>query len=117
MNKGQQAEQWACDYLTQQGLTLITKNYHCRRGEIDLIMQDEHSLVFVEVRYRKSARFGHALESVNHTKQTKIIITAEHYLLNHKSSYLSYRFDVVAITPDKNSLQYLWVKDAFQLTK
>jgi len=114
---GQKAEQWACDYLEKQGLTLLTKNYHCRQGEIDLIMQDNHTLVFVEVRYRKSAKFGSALESVNHKKQKKIVFTAEHYLLHSKSGYVAYRFDVIAITPDQNKMQFIWVKDAFQVTK
>lgn len=65
---GSQAEQLALNYLQQQGLTLITQNYHSRRGEIDLIMLDENTLVFVEVRYRKSAAYGSALESVNSQK-------------------------------------------------
>lgn len=115
LNRGQQAELWASDYLQQQGLTLITKNYHCRRGEIDLIMQDGQSLVFVEVRYRKSARFGSALESVNHAKQKKLIFTAEHYLLQNKLSYSHYRFDVVAITPEQGKNNINWLKDAFQV--
>lgn len=114
---GQQAELWACQYLEQQGLALITKNYHCRRGEIDLIMRDEKALVFIEVRYRKSARFGSALESVNYKKQQKLIITAEHYILQSKQSYSQYRFDVVAITPKQDNNEVTWVKDAFQLTK
>ena len=84
---GQQAELWACQYLEQQGLALITKNYHCRRGEIDLIMRDEKALVFIEVRYRKSARFGSALESVNYKKQQKLIITAEHYILQSQTLF------------------------------
>jgi len=116
MNKrGEQAEQLACDYLQQQSLSLICKNYHCKRGEIDLIMQDSDSLVFIEVRYRKSAHFGSALESVNRQKQQKIIITAEHYLSQCSHSFLSYRFDVVAITPDNEQPTIEWIKDAFQL--
>ena len=112
---GQQAEQLACQYLQQHQLKLITQNYHCRRGEIDLIMQDENTLVFVEVRYRKTARFGSALESVDHKKQLKIITTAEHFLMQNDGSYVDYRFDVIAIQPEQGKPVITWLKDAFQL--
>jgi len=111
---GQQAEQLAKTYLLQHGLTLITQNYYCRRGEIDLIMQDGHSLIFVEVRYRKSSKFGSALESVDRRKQTKLIVTAEHYLQQNTSTFSSCRFDVIAITTENNTPSITWVKDAFQ---
>lgn len=114
---GKQAEQFACHYLQKQNLTLITQNYHCRRGEIDLIMQDQYTLVFVEVRYRKNARFGSALESVDHRKQAKIITTAEHYLLQNRQQYSDYRFDVIAVMPEQNKdvPEIKWLKNAFQL--
>ena len=115
LTTGQQAELWASEYLQQHGLVLITKNYHCRRGEIDLVMQDGQSLVFVEVRYRKSARFGSALESVDRKKQAKLIFTAEHYLVQNTQPFSAYRFDVIAITPEQNKPVITWVKDAFQL--
>jgi len=114
-NMGQQAEQWAECYLQQQGLVLITKNYSCRRGEIDLIMQDQQALVFVEVRYRNSSTFGSALESVDRKKQAKLIFTAEHYLQQQESSFTAYRFDVIAITHKNNKPSITWVKDAFQV--
>ena len=113
---GSDAEQLACEYLQQQTLHLVTKNYHSRRGEIDLIMQEQQILVFVEVRYRKSSRFGSALESVNRQKQQKIIATASHYLMQNNEHYSAYRFDVVAISPDDNNKPVItWLKDAFQL--
>ena len=113
---GSDAEQLADDYLQQHKLRLVTKNYHSRRGEIDLIMQEQQTLVFVEVRYRKNSRFGSALESVNRQKQLKIIATAEHYLMQNKADYSDYRFDVVAISPDENNKPVItWLKDAFQL--
>ena len=112
---GQQAEQWASEYLQQQGLQLVTTNYHCRRGEIDLIMHDHDTLVFVEVRYRKTSTFGSALESVDHRKQKKLIVTAEHYLQKNTASFSHYRFDVIAISPEQSHPNITWVKDAFQL--
>lgn len=114
---GKQAEELACHYLQQQNLELLNQNYHCRRGEIDLIMQEQQTLVFVEVRYRKNAIFGSALESVDHRKQQRIIITAEHYLLQNTQQYSDYRFDVIAIMPSQNkdAPEITWLKNAFQL--
>ena len=63
-DKGQQIEQQVSRYLQKQGLRLIEQNYQCRGGEIDLIMKEKNTLVFVEVRFRKNARFGSALESI-----------------------------------------------------
>jgi len=114
--QGAIAEQLACDYLLKHNLKLVAKNYHCRRGEIDLIMLDKSTLVFVEVRYRKSAKFGSALESVNTQKQQKIIYTAEHFLSNQKTTYPEYRFDVVAMMPNtQQKNEITWLKNAFQL--
>lgn len=114
-NSGEQAEQLALIHLQQQGLSLVTRNFHSRRGEIDLIMIDKDTLVFIEVRYRKSAKYGSALESVNHTKQSRIIFTAQTYLQQHPGNHLECRFDVVAISPNNNMSEVIWVKDAFQL--
>lgn len=109
---GQRAEQRALDYLGKYGLTLLAQNFHSRRGEIDLIMEDDSALVFIEVRYRKSTKYGSALESVNMQKQQRIIHTAHYYLQQHPHHYSTYRFDVVALDP--NGIN--WVKDAFQLS-
>ena len=79
-NKGQAYETKACLYLQQRGLTLLQRNYRSRHGEIDLIMQEADSLVFVEVRYRRSNRFGSGAESVSYHKQARLIATAAHYL-------------------------------------
>ena len=112
---GQKIENAVAVFLKQQGMRLITRNYHCRGGEIDLIMQDQHTLVFVEVRYRRSDRFGSALETVNYAKQQRIICTAEHFLQQHKTPYTACRFDVVGVKPVAMSYDFEWVKDAFQL--
>lgn len=110
--RGQQAEQAACAYLLQQGLTLVTRNYRCRRGEIDLVMRHEKSLVFVEVRYRKNHRFGGALESITPKKQQKIRITALHYMQKHKTDDNA-RFDVIAITGNGEQQRFEWIRNAF----
>lgn len=115
---GQQAEQEALDFLQQQGLKLVTRNYHCRQGEIDLIMQDQNTLVFIEVRYRKNSTFGSSAESVTASKQKKIIHTAEYYLLHESTTKTpACRFDVMAIYPSdqpQSSLQFDWIKHAFE---
>lgn len=110
-NKGEAAEQLACDYLQQQGLRLLEKNYRSRQGEIDLVMQQGDSLVFIEVRQRSNTRFGGAAASVTTKKQEKLRLTALHYL-QHKAPRANARFDVIAIQGDNN--QHIeWIRDAF----
>jgi putative endonuclease len=112
---GDKGEQLALNYLNKAGLKLITRNFRKRGGEIDLIMQDDATLVFIEVRLRQSNQFGSAIESVTYTKRQKIIQTAQCYLQENKPEYLAYRFDVIGITPLNNDFKINWVKDAFQL--
>lgn len=111
--QGEQSEQHACDFLIMQGLTLVKRNFRCLYGELDLIMKDGKTLVIVEVRYRKNAKFGSALESVTRSKQLKIIAATEVYLntLPSDDDLMPMRFDVVGILGD-GDLQ--WVKNAFE---
>ncbi len=111
-NLGQQGEDLALTFLKNKNLTLIQRNYRSKHGEIDLIMQDGKSLVFVEVRYRSSSQFGGALSSVDHKKQSKLIKCAQYYLLT-SSSKLACRFDVVAISPSTSQHEIQWVTNAF----
>lgn len=115
--RGQDAEQACCKYLQQQGLKLLNRNYHGRRGELDLIMQDHNTVVFVEVRFRKNDIFGSALESITRSKQNRLRITAEQYL-QQETKLKHGRFDVVAMTEkvqNNSSKQYTfeWIKNAF----
>ena len=111
--RGKQFEDLACKHLRRHGLKLITRNYRCRRGEIDLVMRDRQSLVFVEVRYRRQARYGSASESVNWHKQQRLIAAAEHYLLHEAGSQPAARFDVIAISGDGAELELEWIANAF----
>ena len=77
---GAKAEQIAFEYLQQQGLKLIERNWHCPFGEIDLIMQERNSYIFIEVKYRKTKLFGGAIYSINQAKCARIMRTAEFYL-------------------------------------
>lgn len=110
---GQVVEQLACEYLQAQGLSLIEKNYDCFLGEIDLIMHDKETLVFVEVRYRRGCGFGAPIETVTSSKQKKIIKTAYHYLSKYRHSDSPCRFDVVAVHGVLQNPQIEWVRDAF----
>ncbi len=111
--RGAAAERYANRFLERQGLRRITANYRCRRGEIDLVMHDGHTLVFVEVRYRRSNAFGGPLESVTRNKQRRIILAADHFLQTHPEwSDHPCRFDVIGIGgPAGETIE--WVKDAF----
>ncbi len=110
--QGQQAEEAACKYLLANGLELYSRNYYCRHGEIDLIMGDNNTLVFIEVRYRSSSRFGSGAETVGPRKQARIVAAATHYLqANPKQARRPARFDVIFMC-STDTIQ--WVKDAFQ---
>lgn len=108
------SEDMALRYLCQRGLKLIVRNYACRLGEIDLIMQDRQQLVFIEVRYRKNQKYGGALNSVTIRKQQRIYKTAQHYLQQHSASSKPCRFDVIALEGPPTSPAINWIKDAFQ---
>lgn len=107
---GKSAEALAENYLAGMGLVPVSRNYRCRQGEIDLIMRDGETLVFVEVRYRKSGHYGSALETVTATKQQKILIAAQLYIQEQKvDDTIPLRFDVIGITGD----DIQWIKAAF----
>lgn len=110
MKPGAQAEQLAAQFLQRQGLKLVQANYHCRFGEIDLILRDKEDLVFAEVRQRRSSDFGASAASIDARKQQKIILTAQHYLssLSHTPPC---RFDAVLLDAGGN---IEWIKSAFE---
>jgi putative endonuclease len=112
-DRGQQIEKAVGRFLQKQGLRLITRNYHSRHGEIDLIMQDNEVLVFVEVRYRADSRYGTPAETVNYHKQSRISRTAAVYLQSEKPEHSSCRFDVVAVSPSAKGLDMQWIQNAF----
>lgn len=115
MNKGKEAELRAINWLTEKKLTLLESNYSCRFGEIDIIMLEHETLVFIEVRLRASKRFGGAATSVTPTKQRKIITTANHFLMCH-TQYAKHfcRFDVIAFESSSVQCSPVWYKDAFR---
>ncbi len=118
LQQGEDAELACYHYLKKNGLKPVTKNFHCRHGEIDIIMLDNKTLVFVEVRFRKNNHFGDGLESITANKQNKLRRTAELYLQKNKQ-YKNARFDVVSmsksITPNEKTpcFTFDWVSNAF----
>lgn len=93
---GDAGEDAALAYLQQRGMVLVERNFRCPGGEIDLILRDRDTLVFVEVRSRASARFGGALASITPAKQRKLWHAAQVYLVQF-SAPPACRFDVIAI--------------------
>jgi len=107
--RGDGGEQRARAFLEGQGLSHVASNVRSKRGEIDLVMQDDKTLVFVEVRLRTSERFGGAAASIDHRKQTRLAAAAA-YFLQRQRRQAACRFDVVAIDAT-GSLN--WIRDAF----
>ena len=112
LSRGKDAENLACKYLQTHGLQLLHRNYHSKGGEIDLILQDKDSLVFVEVRYRARATHGSAAESVDWRKQSKLIKCARHFLQTHPdTASQACRFDVVSVSGPSDTID--WIQNAF----
>jgi len=108
--RGASAEAAAETFLSGHGLRLLARNYRCRFGELDLIMRDGQTLVFVEVRYRRSHSFGGALASITAAKREKLLRTARHYMAS-RNEIPDCRFDAVLLSGDTLELQ--WIKNAF----
>ncbi len=107
---GGQAEAVAAVYLQQQGMKFICSNYHCRFGEIDLVMRDNKTLVFVEVRLRSHSAFGGAAGSITGAKRQRLVHTAQHYLQQHGET--ACRFDAILMRSlDMQDIE--WIKNAF----
>ncbi|EPA9095211.1 YraN family protein [Enterobacter hormaechei] len=114
LSRKQTGDAWelkARRWLEGKGLRFVAANVRGRGGEIDLIMKDGQTIVFVEVRYRQSSRFGGAAASVTLAKQQKLLQTAHLWLGRHNGSFdtVDCRFDVVAFTG--NAID--WLKNAF----
>ena len=108
------SEDIAAEFLQRQGLELLVTNYRNRTGEIDLIMVDDQTLVFAEVKQRRDSQFGRPEESVGMAKQAKLRRTAASYLQRHdRSQSWPCRFDVVAITGSPHAPVCRWIQNAF----
>lgn len=113
MNKrteGTKKETLAVEYLQAQGVTILERNYRCKRGEIDIIGRDGEYLVFFEVKYRRTSQYGFAQEAVTLQKQKTICLVSDYYrMVKHLPALGYYRYDVIAI----NGEDLQWFKNAF----
>ena len=96
-NLGKQGEDIAADFLKTRGMNILVRNYRQKTGEIDIIARDAEWLVFVEVKTRKTIRFGQPYEAVTARKQTQISRVALDYITRNKLHDESIRFDVISI--------------------
>ncbi|WP_263142336.1 YraN family protein [Pseudomonas sp. RIT-PI-AD] len=115
-DSGQAAEALACEHLLAQGMRLVAKNWRSRLGELDLVMLHGDTVVFVEVRYRRHAAWGGALESVDARKRAKLTRAAQQFLQQeNRWAKCPCRFDVVAVSPGGGQLppRLDWIQNAF----
>jgi putative endonuclease len=108
--RGVPAENLAAAFLEGQGLKILERNYRCRFGEIDLIASSGATLVFVEVRARRSSAFGGAAGSITAAKRRRLVAAARHYLARRRADRAC-RFDVVLLQGDERRIE--WVANAF----
>lgn len=114
LQRGKEVEDFVLSHLEREKFRLLERNFHCKGGELDLIMMDRDELVFVEVRYRSSIDFGDGIESVDHHKQRKLRIAAETWLQrNPQITFRGCRFDVISVSGENSNYRIEWVDDAF----
>lgn len=112
--EGAAAELRATAFLEHAGLALVARNYRSPFGEIDLIMQQDQTLVFVEVRFRGRSDYGTPAETVDNRKQSRLRATAEHYLQHdRRASKQPCRFDIVAVSASAQGDRIEWLRNAF----
>ncbi len=110
---GQRSERQAERFLVRQGLRTVARNWHCRHGELDLVMVDGDTLVFVEVRMRSPRGFGGGIESVHERKQQRLANAASMFLSGHPEwQDRPCRFDVLGIDGPAGAEH--WLRDAFE---
>jgi putative endonuclease len=110
---GSRGEELAAKYLEEQGYKVLTRNYRCRLGEIDIIASDGEDLVFIEVKTRTSLAFGLPQECITRSKQLRIRKIALYYLAEKRPLYSNYRFDVVSILLNNDEFQVEIIRNAF----
>jgi len=99
---GALGERIARDFLGENGYEILENNYRCPEGEIDIIAKQEDTLVFIEVRTKRSRQFGSPEESITPVKREKLRTLAQYYRQEHENLPLNWRIDVVAIEMEKS---------------
>jgi putative endonuclease len=112
---GKRSERLAAEYLKLKGYRIVQTNYRSPVGEIDIIAREKGTLVFVEVKARRSSRFGSPKNAVTPAKQRKISMAALDYLKQSGQDDAQARFDVVAIDTSGGKIDIEVIKNAFDL--
>ena len=113
--QGAHVEALARDFLLRHGLTPVAANANYRGGELDLVMRDGDTLVFVEVRYRRGSGFGGGAASVDANKRRKLVHAAGLFLAAHREhAKAPCRFDVIDASGDPQAPAFDWLRDAFR---
>lgn len=114
--KGNKAEELAKNFLIEKGFSFITHQYRTRRGEIDLIMKNKKTLIFVEVRSRQHKSLVDPLETITWHKQQNIIYSAKVFMqYNPWTNDFEVRFDVICVYVNKLNCKITWIADAFRV--
>lgn len=116
MTTGERGERRAEEFLQRKGYRILSRNYHTRYGEIDLICADTNYIAFIEVKTRSNIKFGMPREAVNAAKQRRIIQSAQWWLIQHPT-ILQPRFDVieVLVSPDFKTCRIHHIPNAFEV--
>lgn len=113
--RGAEVEAAACEYLCRAGLRPVARNANARVGELDLVMLDGETVVFVEVRFRGSSRFGDGAASIDARKRRRLVLAARQFLATHRAHRdAPCRFDVVDASGDPAAPTLCWLRDAFR---
>ena len=110
---GRYGQDAALKYLQAKKMTLIEANFSVSSGEIDLIMKDEHYIVFIEVKYRRGLAYGFPREAVGFRKQQKIIKTAMHFIARQQLQNQDFRFDAMELIDTPDGLIINHIENAF----
>lgn len=116
MSTGKRGEELAAVYLTEKGYRIIERNYRCSFGEIDIVAEEGGTLVFVEVKSRRSDAYGEPQLAVGHRKQQKLSRIALHYVQERRWSHRPARFDVVAVKLLPSGCRIEIIPNAFELS-
>ena len=111
--KGRAGEDIACDYLIKKGFTLIEQNFRTKWGEVDLVMEDGETLVFIEVKFGYSGKRGRPIERITRAKKRNFVNTVKYYLLTKKIENRPIRIDVVEIIQGAEGLEFFHYPNAF----
>jgi putative endonuclease len=112
--KGKSGESLAAEFLKNRGMKILGQNVHCALGEIDLVVLDEKTIVFVEVRSRFTKSYGLPQESITISKQKRLTRLAQWYLKRYNLEHKPARFDIIAITWTAGEPTLKWIPNAFE---